>query len=305
MAALLQRSPPNRSRARLDRLCAWWLVALSLLATASGCAMSLARHADTLRDPSARADVRAALEELDQLRSAGWLDRIRRGACARTWAAADEVIEDDATVDLRAPIETTSADCRAALDRLEAVSERRALIERRFPEPVMEAFRRALVDLAPVVEECPTDPSDRRSVAAAIARHWQELEGEPRPELRFGLADAGPPCSVATLRGAVTVGERVPEAANVGIMIEVIRGELFPELRGRAFAAEPPTPPTDGTQYDFSDDLPVLSAPTDGPWRDAAALFVTVLTRGGVAGYLLVAASDGWRVIEHVQIADA
>lgn len=283
-----------------------WISATVAALLVIACGGGLASHADTVRDPAVRAELRVALAELERLRGEGWVERVARGECRRTFAAPDAV-PGEVIGTLGSQRETTPAPCREALDALEMLRALRTRLEREEDEPgVLDAFTRAVRDGAPVDDECPRDGDDPVAVVAAVARHVSELSAEWAVDVE--MEGSTSQCRFATLGGVRRVG---PEDGGGPLRRWVDRILV---LRGDVLAAPERASSRDDVEARGADASPsslIFSresapgwfvSPESGPYASAPAVEVEVVTAGPEGGaimaYLVVRPSDGWRVIE-------
>lgn len=283
-----------------------------------GCAGSLARHAQTIRDPTIRADVEAALGELERLEQEGWLRRIATGACGRTYqdvpaetrrASAEDVI--GGLVETPR-VETTPGPCRAALDGLERIARTRDRLESERAETgVVEAFRRAVSERAEVADPCPSAGDDLRDVIAAIVR--REHEVSVTADGTFRVPGASSTCHVATLGGSIALGPRSAggdgERSGVRGWVErvlVLRGALLreqPRAESRSSGRASARAEEGSVTWEMRGRAPWLAAPEGGPWGAAPAVYVEAVSGlldcgASIDAYVVVLAADGWRVVD-------
>ncbi len=280
---------------------------IGIAALALGCGGPLASYAETIRDPTLRREVAAALGELESLRQEGWITRIARGECRRTHAAPESAASGEVIGALATePTETTPAACRDALDALDRLGATRARLERERDESgVLDAFRRAVRGDARLPDECPTVGDAVVPIAAAVARHVSELSVWAPAQLEVPGATSS--CRVATLTGSILVAAEAGTRprARIGSVL-VLRGDA---LRGgeRAAAEGASAPPPIGA-FDFADDGTWVVAPQSGPWSNVPAVQVELWSGGELGGsieaYLVVRASDGWRVVDSIHVGD-
>ncbi|WP_157068796.1 hypothetical protein [Sandaracinus amylolyticus] len=281
-------------------------VAAAVAALVIGCGGGLASHADAVRDPQVRAELREALAELERLRREGWVERVARGECRRTFAAPDGM-PPDVIGTLASERETTPAPCREALDALEMLRALRTRLEREEDEPgVLDAFTRAVRGGAPLEHECPRDGDDPVAIVAAVARHVSELSVEWA--LDVGIDGSASQCRFATLDGVRRVAPQAGGSPRQWVeRMLVLRGDvLAPRDRAtrRADVEARGTDPPARASLAFSSALDEgwFVPPGSGPHASAPVVEVDVVTAGigggSIQAYLVVRASDGWRVIE-------
>lgn len=282
-----------------------WVV-LAIIAGGFGCAGGLAAHLAAIREPAVRDEVVSALGELERLRQDGWIGRIARGERER----------DGAALGAHAPSPSETATYRDALDALDRLHATRARLERERNEAgVLDAFRRAVRPEAVLSDECPTDGAALVPIAAAVARHLHELSASG-PEV-LEVSGAASRCRVATLYGSILVGAEVPrregQGARVGprARIEsvlVLRGEAVHGAERADMRARSSTTAPEMDSFDFAGAPTFVVAPESGPWSHVPAVQVELWSGGGrsgvILGFLVVRASDGWRVIETVHVGD-
>lgn len=250
------------------------VVALVLTACA---AAPLRRHAATLGG-SARDEVAAALEVLDDLRARGLTSGDRLGRECESHAVVERGPGEVVGVLTSSPVTPACRDARASL---ELVAETRWRLEENVRGHAgLEALDAAARELWPVEHECPTRGSSALAAVANAVR--AQFSFDPEPQAYIGLAGATEVCRVPSVYGAIEIG---PPRDTGGY-----RAESYP---GRTRTREIPAPGS----YDFEDDL--LEIPP-GPFEGLPVL-VVALHACNFYHFVLALDGDRWHVVSHLR----